>query len=310
MKDKCLYKKFLNTTDKKHNFVAFLMVLPGLIMFCTLVLYPLLWALRYVFYEYDGVTQAKFVGFDNFIRLFTREEHFWKSIGFTFKFVITKLVIEFPIAVFLGTLLSSKLLKSRIFFRSIYYTPVILSTSVMSVVFSLIFSPYNGLLNSVLMDIGLISKEIDWLSTPQTAFWCCVFLTVWQGFGQNTVLVMSGLTNISNDVYESASIDGAGKITQFFKITMPLLAPVLKTILMLMFIGALGSYESVFVLTGGGPNHETEVMSLTVYNQFFKADGISNYGYGATMGLMVAVIIGVITAIYRMLTRKMDNLTE
>ena len=88
MKINCIHEKFLGTTDKKHNFVGFLMVLPGLIMFCTLVLYPLLWALRYVFYEYDGVTQAKFVGFDNFIRLFTREEHFWKSIGFTFKFVI------------------------------------------------------------------------------------------------------------------------------------------------------------------------------------------------------------------------------
>lgn len=304
-----LTKGLLGTREKRDNLYGLLMILPGFIFFVLLVLYPTVWAMKYVFFDYDGFTKPTFVGAENIIRLFTRETVYWKSILFTVKYVAVKLAIEFPIAVLLGTMLSSKVLGTRSFFRGVYFMPVILSSAVMSVVFSFIFSPYNGLLNAVMMKLGLINGKVDWLSDPNTAFWCCVALSVWSGFGQNTMLTISGLQGISDDIYESAAIDGANSFVQFFKITLPMLAPVLKTILMLMLVGSFGGYESIFVLTGGGPNHATEVMSLTVYNQFFKA-GMADYGYGATLGVMSAVITGMITAVYLFLSRKLDKICD
>ena len=302
-------KTLFKTKEKRDNFCGMLMIIPGLIFFVLLVMYPTLWALKYVFYEYDGFTSPTFVGTKNIVRLFTRETVYWRSILFTVKYVATKLVIEFPLAVLLGAILSSKVLRTRSFFRGVYFMPVILSSAVMSVVFSFIFSPYNGLLNATLMKIGVINGKVDWLSNPKTAFWCCVALSVWSGFGQNTILTISGIQGIPEDIYESASIDGAGAIVQFFKITLPILAPILKTILMLMLVGSFGGYESIYVLTGGGPNHATEVMSLTVYNQFFKA-GMADYGYGATLGIMSAVITGIITVVYLFMSRRLDKISE
>ena len=121
----------VSAIERRKNMTGMLMLLPSFIMFSLLVLYPTLWALRYVFYEYDGFTRSTFVGFDNIIRLFTREESYWNAVGFTFKFAACKLVIELPLAVGLGVLLNSKILRFRNLFRGIYYMPVILSASVM-----------------------------------------------------------------------------------------------------------------------------------------------------------------------------------
>lgn len=310
MNEKTLTKRKPASYDVKSNIIGALMILPGFVLFLLLSVYPLAWALRFMFYDYDGITQATFCGLDNFIKAFTRETIFWKSVRNTFYFTFVKLLFEIPLAVVLGTLLNSKIIKFKNFYRGLYFLPCVLSSAILTLIFSFILSPYNGALNNLLLNLNIINHRIEWLSSPVMAMHWCIFLAVWQNFGQNCILVISGLQNIPAELYESADIDGATSVQSFFKITLPMLSPLLKTILMLAIIGSLGSFESVFILTGGGPNHATELMTISVYNHFFTADTAADFGYGATLGFISSVLICIFTVGYAAVTKRMNKIYE
>lgn len=288
---------------------AYIMLLPNFIMFCTFVLYPVSWALRFMFFDSDGVGLAKFVGLDNFIRVFTHDLPWWQSIINTFIFAFGKLAIELPVAILLAAILNTKIF-GRSLFRGIFYLPVVTGAAVMSLAFSFMFSPYNGIINSILVKAGLIDKNLNWLADPKLAMMCCILIAVWHYFGSNVLLVLSGLQGIPTEMYESAYIDGATKIQVFKYITLPMLAPVLQVIFMLALIGSMKEFDILFVLTGGGPNHATDVMNLHIYNQFFSKEQYPSYGYGATLGFISSIVIGLITAIYLMISKKMKEIYE
>lgn len=283
---------------------AYLMVAPSVIMFVLFTIYPLGWVLSNTFFDTDGASYRIFVGFDNFVKMF-KDKLWWDSVLTTIRMAFRQLIIQIPVSVVLATILNSKL-RGKGFFRMAYYMPAVTSSAVMSLVFSFIFSPYNGIVNVLLNKIGI--PGIDWLGNENTAMWSIVLLCVWASFGGNVLLFLSGLQGISNEIYESADLDGAGNVRKFFSITLPLLAPVLKTVLMLALIGSLQVMEPVMIMTNGGPNHGTETMSLYIYNRFFSASSLPQYGYGATLGLGGSVVIGIITMIYNMVAKKLDNI--
>lgn len=187
--------------------------------------------------------------------------------------------------------------------------PTIISTAVSALVFSFIFAAYNGVLNAVLRSMGLISQNINWLGNPKVAMWAVIIVAIWGGFGNYMIYFMSGMAGISEDVYESAKIDGANGIQTFFKITLPMLSPMLKVILMLAITGAFKDYESIMVLTDGGPNNRTQVMFLYIYQLIFGATDTATpqIGYGTVLSLTAAVIVGIVTAIYLFFARKLDD---
>lgn len=305
----------VNHAEKKHSkkkrstyLVGWCMLLPSFIMFIGLTVYPILWALRFVLYDYDGITKPVFVGLENIIRVITRDPIWWKSVLNTFKFAFFKLIVEIPLALVLAALLRGNL-KGKGFFRGLYFMPSVLSAAVITFVFTFILSPQNGFLNQILLKIGVISAPVNWLSANSAFFWV-VFMSIWQVFGHTCILLLSGMMNIPEDIYESASIDGATKIQQFFHMTLPMLAPVFKTILMLSITGSLGAFDTIFILTGGGPNHATDVMAINIYNQFFAGDTRPAYGYGATLGVFSSLIIGMVTIVYRAVTAKIDKIYD
>ncbi len=305
----------VNHAEKKHSkkklstyLVGWCMLLPSFIMFIGLTVYPILWALRFVLYDYDGITKPVFVGLENIIRVITRDPIWWKSVLNTFKFAFFKLIVEIPLALVLAALLRGNL-KGKGFFRGLYFMPSVLSAAVITFVFTFILSPQNGFLNQILLKIGVISEPVNWLSANSAFFWV-VFMSIWQVFGHTCILLLSGMMNIPEDIYESASIDGATKIQQFFHMTLPMLAPVFKTILMLSITGSLGAFDTIFILTGGGPNHATDVMAINIYNQFFAGDTRPAYGYGATLGVFSSIIIGMVTIVYRAVTAKIDKIYD
>lgn len=282
---------------------TYVFVLPTFIMFVLLTLYPMVWVYRNMFYEYDGITKATFAGLDNFVRVFTRDPEWWKSVLVTFKIAFLKLIIEIPLAVLTAVIINEPRVRGKGIFRGVYFLPTVTSAAVMSVVFSFIFSPYNGILNSMLMNFGIIDKSIDFLGNPTSALVCCTVISVWQIFGQNTLLVLSGLQGIPNDVYESAEIDGAGRIRCFFKISMPLMMPTFRVILMLAIIGSLGVFDSVYVLTDGGPQGATTTMAVAIYKRLFS-EGIPEYGYTASLSAISSLISGVLTVLYLAISKK------
>lgn len=284
--------------------ITYAMLIPNLILFFALVVYPIIWTTRFMLFEYNGVTTAEFTGLKNFIRAF-QDENWWNAVLNTLKIAGLKLAIEMPLSLCLAVLLNTKI-KGRGFFRGAYFLPTVTSMASMSLVFSFMFSPYNGIINSLLTKWGLIQGNISFLETPVSAFVTVTIIAVWSAFGQNVLLILSGLQNVPEEIYESAQLDGANKLQIFFKMTIPLIMPMFKIIVMLAIIGSLGVFDSVFLITGGGPNKATEVMATYIYKLYFSSGSVPEYGYGAALSFISAILIGIVTVIYLRMSKSDD----
>ncbi len=282
-----------------------LMMAPAVLMLVVCSIYPFIWVFRYICYEYNGMT-AYFSGMRNFERMF-QDAAFWGSVGHTFEYAILKLIFILPLALIMAVLIQQKIKGSGIF-RVIYFMPTIISSAISALVFSFIFAAYNGVLNAVLRATGIISQNINWLGDSGVAMWSVLILAIWGGFGNYMIYFMSGLSSVPGDVYESAMIDGSSGLHTFFHITLPMLSPMLKTILMLAITTAFKDYESIMVLTNGGPDNRTMVMFLYIYRLLFGSNSNNpSIGYACVLSLMAAVIVGIVTGIYMLIARKLDD---
>lgn len=288
---------------------SYLFLFPSFLLTMVLGVYPIAWAIRYMFYDYKGFGEASFIGFDNFRRLW-QDTEYWHSVLNTFIYAGGKLIITLPLCLVLAVILNQKL-RGRNWLRAIYFMPTIISSSVMAVVFFIIFNSYNGILNQYLLKFHIISERIDWLG-PKHALFTTIIIAVWGAVGNYMLLFLAGLQNIPNDVYESSSLDGANKWQQFWYLTIPMLGPVLQIVIMLAIINSLKGYESIMVLTEGGPVGKTEVMYLYVYKLFFPTPSGTlvdqQFGYGSAVGFVTAVIVGIITLAYHAMSRRLNKL--
>ena len=188
--------------------------------------------------------------------------------------------------------------------------PTIISTSIAGMIFGFLFATKNGILNSMLQNMHMIDSPIKWLNSPSVVMVAVTILAIWGGFGNYMLYFITGMTGISEDVYESAKIDGATGVQTFFRITLPMLAPVLKVVLMLAITGAFKDYEAIMVLTNGGPGNRSMVMFLYIYNIIFGSAGSTSQpqiGYGALLSVVAAVIVGIVTGIYLFVSKKLDD---
>ena len=303
-------KKILDQIRREK--VSYLMLLPNVIMFLVFTVYPILWALRYMLYDYKGYGEARFVGLDNFVRVFTRDPVFWDSVVNTFVYVGGKLIITLPIA-FLIAVMVHKSFRRNAVVQSIIFTPTIMSSAVMALIFYLIFNTYNGSVNKILMSLGLINQNINWLGVKY-AMLTVVIIAAWGGIGNYMVYFIAGLTGISEDIYESARIDGGNETQLLFYITIPMLAPIIKMILMLALVISFMDMQSILVLTEGGPMNATNVMFLYIYQLFFPVTSgstvLQEFGYGAAVSIVAALIVGGVTLLYLFLARRLDKIME
>jgi raffinose/stachyose/melibiose transport system permease protein len=285
-----------------------LFLIPSILLTAALGIYPLLWMLRYMFYDYAGYGEALFVGLDNFTRIM-RDTLFWESVGNTFIYAGGKLLLTLPLSLLLAVILNGKLRGGNLL-RGIYFMPTVISTAVISVVFYNIFNSYNGMVNTVLMKLHLVAQPVDWLG-PKHAMLTIILVAVWGAVGNYMLLFLAGLQSIPQDLYESAAIDGANAGRRFWNITLPMLAPVAQMVVMLAIIASLKGYESIMVVTEGGPIGKTEVMYLYLYKLLFPVSTGSpiaqQLGYGSAVGFVSALIVGAITGLYFFLSRKMSK---
>ena len=296
----------------KREKVSYLMLLPNVIMFLIFTVYPILWAMRYMFYDYKGYGESRFVGLENFERVLTRDTVFWNSVVNTFVYVGGKLIITLPIAFLIAVLVHKSSRKNAVV-QSVIFTPTIMSSAVMALIFYLIFNTYNGSVNKILMSAGLIKQNVNWLGVNY-AMLTVIIIAVWGAIGNYMVYFIAGLTGISDDIYESAKIDGANETQSLFYITIPMLAPIIKMILMLALVVSFLDMQSILVLTEGGPMNATNVMFLYIYQLFFPVTSGSTvpqeFGYGAAVSVVAALIVGAVTLFYLFLARKLDKVME
>ena len=289
---------------------CYLMLATQIIGFIALSAYPIIWTFRWAFYNYNGVeSKAVFVGLENFIRMFTTDFTYWKVWGNTLLLALCKLPLELPLAMMIALLLSQKKLFGSNFFRTMYYLPNIISVAVVGLIFSNMFS-YWGYINTVLVNMGIIAEEIDWFSTKAGAMAVIVISSTWSSFGVNVMYFMAALTNVPEELYECARLDGASPWIVFWKITLPMIVSVFKIILLMSIVGTLGTNESILALTNGGPFGQTYTVMSYLTGKFvpgFADVANPNLGYGCAMSIITTILFALIAVGYNWLNKKMQD---
>ena len=290
-----------------------LMITPMTIGFLLFSVYPIIWVLRGSFFKYNGYSEPVFVGLGNFIRVFSRDPAYWNSLKNTFLIAGMKMIFEIPLALVLAVLLNNKI-KGSSFFRVVFFLPSVFSIAVVGLIFSILFGAYNGIVNAILKNIGLITQNISWFSDKGHAMFVIILVSLWTTFGLNMIYFLMGLQNISKSLYECASIDGANEVQQFFYITMPLVAPILQLVLMLSVLGTMKMTDLILVLTNGAPGGSTEVVMTYIFKYFFSYGESAamevQFGYASSMAVVTAVILGIVTLIYLKVSKKMQEVEE
>lgn len=292
-----------------ENRSVYLMLLPGLFFLVVFALYPIGWIIKNMFYHYTSYGDYNFIGLQNFGKLF-KDTMFYNAVANTLIYAVGKMILTIPISFLFAYILNAKF-KGRMFFRTVFFMPTIISVSVMSMVFYLIFNPYNGTVNQMLMKIGLIAKPINWFDSSRSMI-TVLFVAIWGAVGNYMIYFLSGLQTIPSEVYESAEIDGATGWAKLRYVTIPMMAPITQMVVMLALTQAFKDYENILVLTGGGPNNRTEVLYLYIYRLLFPmgdAGGatVLQYGYGSAVSFATAVLVGVITILYLRWSKRMSE---
>lgn len=289
------------------NVQAVLMVLPFLLGFILFSYVPIIYILRYAFTNYSGFGDYEFTGLANFVRVFQRDPDFWQSLVNTVVLSAGKLAIEIPLALILAVLLNKKL-KGMAFFRVTLFLPAIISAVIIGLIFSLLFASQNGMINGILMNIGMIEKPINWFNTKWKAMSVLGIASIWQNYGINMIFFLMALQSIPQELYDCASIDGATGLNRFFKITLPMIAPIFQSILLMAIVGSLKVCDLVISCTNGQPGGTTEVVMTYIYKSFFGKSGRNiEVGYASSMALITAIFLAMVTFVYLKATKKLKE---
>lgn len=301
-----LKKRKISPLERSSTIQSYLMVAGTVLGVIIFVVIPLLWIMRYSVFKYKGYGTMRFVGLDNFIRVFQRSDKYWLSVKNTFVFAIGKLLVEIPLALVLAFVLTRKL-KGTDFFRSVFFMPSMISVAIIGVVFVYLFGHNSGVVNLILKSIG--ATPVQWFSGGTSAMIVLMIASIWQNFGINMLFFMTGLQSIDPSMYDAASIDGASNTQQFFRITIPLLGPVMQMVLMNAILGSLKVTDLVLTLTNGEPGGKTEVMMTYIYKQFFSqgSSASKDWGFGAALTVVTAIILTIVTIIYLRATKKSSD---
>ncbi|MBS5062411.1 MAG: sugar ABC transporter permease [Hungatella hathewayi] len=279
-------KRFLYS----KNTIGYFFIMPWLVGFLAFTLVPFVMSFVLSFTNFNILSsETKFIGLDNYVKLFTQDKLFIKSLQVTFKFAFISVPLRLIFALFVAMILNRK---SRAvgLYRVIYYLPSIIGGSVaVSVMWRNLFTK-TGVVNSLLQAVGL-NCNINWLSNRSTALYTLILLYVWQ-FGSSMLIFLSGLKQIPTTYYEAAEVDGAGKVRQFFSITLPLLSPIILFNLVMQIINGFMVFTQAQIITDGGPVNETLVYVLYLYKQSFK---YYEMGYGAAMAWILLLIVAFFT---------------
>lgn len=263
---------------------------PFIIGFLLFMIVPMMISLYYSLCDYNILSAPVFVGLKNYIKMFS-DEVFFKTIGVTFFYALISVPLRLAFALLVAMLLlnSSRL---AAFYRAAYYLPSIIGGSVaVSILWKRMFA-IDGVINKVLAVFGM-KDPVSWLGDKNTAIWTLILLAVWQ-FGSSMLIFLSSLKQIPPSLYEAASIDGAGKFRQFFKITLPLLTPTIFFNLVMQMINGFLAFTQCYIITQGKPMNSTLFYTVYMYQQSFE---YYNTGYGAALAWVMLLIVGLITAV-------------
>ena len=285
----------------KPAHIAYLFIAPSMILLLLFNIIPLIASLVISTFDVSmTLNDARFVGLGNFVEAF-HDSRFWNSMWVTIKWTL----VEMPIQVIVALLLAALLTKNTWFnklCRGVYFLPIICSATAVSIMWRIILNSNVGYITFLLNKLGF--GKINFMNNPGVTFYVIVFMSVWKSFGISTIILVSAMQNVPRVLYEAAELDRAGKIRQFFSITLPGIAPSLWYVVMTRIIGSLQVFDIVYTTTGGGPNFTTETLVTYIYTRAFE---VNRMGYATAVSECLFGLILVITICLYSRMLKQEN---
>ncbi len=282
---------------KREQLVGYLFISPFIIGFVCFISIPMLLSLGFSFTKYDILSPPKFIGLENYITMFTQDPLFWKTFGVTMFYVLFSVPLRLLMALAVALLLVRPG-KLSAFYRTVFYLPSIIGSSVaIAILWKRMFAS-NGMINALLGELG-IQSSVAWLGRSGTAIWTLILLAVWQ-FGSSMLIFLAGLKQIPRYLYEAATVDGANWIAKFFKITLPMLSPTIFFNLINQLINGFMAFTQSFIITEGKPQNTTLFYVVYMYQNSFKYNKL---GYGCALAWFMVLVVGGLTALL-FLTQK------
>lgn len=307
----CLWSAFFNSShggvnvkkSRARNIFIGVCVAPAVILFIIFMLIPTVNVFKMSLYRWGGYSNNKtFVGLNNF-KILLEDMNFFRSFQNTILLIVCVTIVTMALSLVFAAILAREKIKGENFFRIVFYIPNILSVVVISAIFSAIYDPNNGLLNSILgIFRGDGKAPILWLGDQKLVIYSLAIAMIWQAIGYYMVMYMASMASVPESLYESANLEGAGRIQQFFSITLPLIWTNVRTTLTFFVISSINlSFLFVKALTSGGPDGATEVFLSYMYKQAYTN---SSYGYGMAVGVVVFLFSFGLSALINFVTKR------
>lgn len=277
---------------RKYNIPGYLFILPAILFFLVYILYPIIFVGWSSAFEWSTLKNMTFVGLDNYLKVF-QDDVFWTTIKNSMIWIVTTVPIQAGIGFFLAYIIEDKLRRGRGFYRTVFFLPVATSVSVVAIVWGKMLQPYQGIITHYLTEIG-VKGQINILGMPDTAILGCIIANIWEWTGWSMILYVAGISQISEDMKEAARIDGATRWQEIRYIYFPALASTHKSLLMLGVIGSLQTFGLIYSMTGGGPNHASEMPGTYIFQTGFTNQQM---GYVSALSMVTLLFALVLTVI-------------
>ena len=285
----------------RYKLNIFLFRLPALLLFVGVLIAPIIMSTVYSFTEWNGFTTPEFIGFKNYVELFTsRSINIQRALKNAFLLAILSCCIQLPFALWLALRLSRPI-KGKTAFLSIFFLPVLISTVVIGQLWLKIYNPDYGVLNVFLRSIGLDKLTRIWLGNKKTALGAAFVPILWQYVGYHMLLMYAGIKGVPVELTEAAMLDGCTEAQVSRYIVIPYIRPILRVSVIFAITGSLKSFDLIYVLTNGGPNHATEVPSTLMISMLFLRN---RYGMGSTIAVMLIILCFVFALLINMLFKE------
>lgn len=288
---------------KKTNPVAYIFILPTIVMFGGFVVWPLLQTVYLSFQNWNGIGTIEFAGFDNYIEFF-QDPHVWQSFKNNLLWMVCSCTIPIIIGLVQASLLVNSGIKHSKIFQLILFLPQVFSSVIAAVIWSWIYNPVLGPLNRVLESVGLSGLAKAWLGDEKTVMFALLIMSIWLSYGFNMVVYSAAIQGIDSDIYEAATLDGCGPLRKLFSVTIPCVRTTTTTLLMFALIDSFKVFDIVFQMTKGGPGYSSHVLSYYLYNEAFIK---SRIGYGASIAVILTIFILIVSRVFLRVRESGDS---
>ncbi len=275
----------------RNKKTIFLFLFPALLIYLAIVAVPVFSTVYNSFFKWNLVDIKRYVGFNNFIQMFSIDDIFKTSMKNTFLLMFLSLIVQTPLSISFAIALSSSI-KGKKYFKTVFFMPNILSSVAVGLLWSFVFNPEFGIINKFLSAIGLENLAGLWLADEKTVLPSIIVVICWQFIGYHMIIYLAAIENIPGTYYESAMIDGASFTQRIRYITLPLIKPIIGIDAILIATGSLRFFDLIFVMSNGGPNHSSEVLALYMYYKSFRD---MQYGYGSAVAVVLLGLCLIVT---------------